>query len=150
MTIDDDFPYDDILDFHYEGVPNRQHMSDSARGAQFAPFAALTGHDEAIAETARLTSTHIDMSLDELKQLSDRLNYAMSITPSPTVSVTYFKPDEIKRGGVYVSVIGTIKKIEPNFNSLTMVITHPSPQIIEIPLEAIRSISGDVFTQSPK
>lgn len=49
--------YDDIINLLHPTSANHPPMPLSARAAQFAPFAALTGHDEAIKETARLSET---------------------------------------------------------------------------------------------
>lgn len=122
-----------------------------ARAAQFAPFAALTGHDAAIAETARLTSSRIDMSTDELTILSRKITYALSITPPPGLYVTFFRPDDKKAGGAYVTVKGSIKKVEECFNLLTLTNctsldgVEISPIEIEIPLDSISDITSEIF-----
>lgn len=85
-------------------------MSMESRAAQFAPFAALTGHDAAIAETARLTSEKPELSLEELDKLSRRLVYA--IEKDATINITFFQPDASKHGGSYKQVVGKVKKID--------------------------------------
>lgn len=52
--------YEDIINLpHYE--PKRHpRMSMEARAAQFAPFAALTGYEEAIKEAAKHHEADID------------------------------------------------------------------------------------------
>lgn len=130
-------PYDDIINLPYHGQPDA--MSLANRAAQFAPFAALTGHDAAIAETARTTSTRLEQSLDWLRELSRRLAYAMSFADAPVLKITYFQPDSRKAGGSYVTVTGSIRKVEQCFNLLTLA------DNTEIPLDAIAAIEGEIF-----
>ena len=98
--------YDDIIDLPYPlpGLPTRPRMSIQDRAAQFAPFAALSGHGAAIRETARLTDQRIE--LEEDQKIMDR------VSEHPEVSVLYFKPDGKKDGGAYVTVTGKVKKID--------------------------------------
>lgn len=112
----------------------RRAMSMENRAAQFAPFAALSGHNAAIAETARLTFKPVDMSDDELQLMSQHLNRIMSLSPKPMVTIAFFKPDELKSGGRYTTVTGRIKKIEECYNLLTL------EDLTEIPLDSILSI----------
>lgn len=72
------FPYEDIVNLPHPESKRHPRMSMANRAAQFAPFAALTGHDEAIAETARQTSAHTEVSADQLQELSRKLSYALS------------------------------------------------------------------------
>lgn len=107
--------YDDIIDLPHHVSSYRTPMSMMARAAQFAPFAALNGHGEAISETARLTSKRIQLSDDEMTHLSRRLAQAMKLsgTPQPPTCVfTYFQPDSRKKGGRYVQACGIIKKLD--------------------------------------
>ena len=87
--------YDDIIDLpHYE--PKHKRMTMENRAAQFAPFAALTGHGAAIAETARLTDSMTELSADEQIRLSRILNYAYE--KHLEINLTYFIPDARKAG----------------------------------------------------
>ena len=90
--------YDDIIDLPR---PKSKHepMPMSDRAAQFSPFAALTGYDAAIAETARLTDQRIEQQY-------------LATLDSPTVTVTYFVPDERKTGGAYVTHTGVLKRVD--------------------------------------
>ncbi len=102
--------YDDIIDLprpksRHEAMP----MSD--RAAQFSPFAALTGYGDAIDETARLTDHRIDLSEEERAELDYKQQY-LSTLDAPTVTVTYFVPDDRKAGGAYVTRTGTLKRID--------------------------------------
>ncbi len=101
--------YDDIIDLpHYE--PKHKRMTMENRAAQFAPFAALTGHSAAIAETARLTDSMTELSADEQSRLSRILNYAYE--RQTEINITYFLPDKMKEGGKYENIRGRIKKID--------------------------------------
>ena len=109
------------------------------RAAQFAPFAALTGHDEAIAETARITSARIHQTAEQLQELSGKLAYALSFAERPSLAITYFKPDSRKQGGAYVTVNGSVRKVEECMNLLIL------SDDTKIPLDAISDISGGIF-----
>ena len=88
-------------------------MSIQDRAAQFAPFAALSGHGAAIRETARLTDQRIELEEDQLVVLNEQLQKIMDrVSEHPEVSVLYFKPDGKKDGGAYVTVTGKVKKID--------------------------------------
>jgi hypothetical protein len=89
-------------------------MKREDRAAQFSPFAALTGHGAAIRETARLTDQKLDLDENEKAFLDEKLSIlADRIENHPTVTVTYFVPDERKAGGRYATVTGQLKRIEP-------------------------------------
>ena len=83
------------------------------RAAQFAPFAALTGYEESIAETARLTDHRIELSEEDIENINTKLNFIKEhIKERPEVTVTYFQPDERKEGGEYITVTGKVRWIE--------------------------------------
>ncbi|MDE5608084.1 MAG: hypothetical protein K2I64_04025 [Muribaculaceae bacterium] len=134
-----DFPYEDIVNLPHYVSACRKPMTMENRAAQFAPFAALTGHDAAIAETARITSSPLDLSSDQCRTLSRRLAYALSFDDRPVIAITYFRPDSRKSGGAYVTVTGSVKKVEEPLDLLTLT------DNTEIPLSAISDIQGDIF-----
>ena len=101
--------YDDIINLPHHVSKTRTPMSMENRAAQFAPFAALTGHDAAIAETARLTSEKPELSAEELDKLSRRLVYA--IDKDAAIRITYIQQDSVKQGGSYCQTEVKIKKI---------------------------------------
>ena len=109
------------------------------RAAQFAPFAALSGHDEAIAETARCTTPQSEMSADQLQELSRKMNYVLSLPHRPAIEITFFQPDRHKQGGSYITVTGSIKKVEEAYNLLHLT------DGTTIPLDAISDLSGTIF-----
>ncbi|MBQ3008335.1 MAG: hypothetical protein IJD80_01995 [Oscillospiraceae bacterium] len=90
------------------------HMSIHDRAAQFAPFAALTGHGEAINETARTVDSKIVLGEDAIQEISEKLNYIQNhIKDRQTVIITYFVPDSRKNyGGRYVTTQVIIKRID--------------------------------------
>ena len=88
-------------------------MSIDKRAAQFAPFAALKGHKEAIIETERLTDKKIELDESEKIILNNKLLIIKNnLYKSPNVTITYFIKDNKKSGGRYVSITDSIKKID--------------------------------------
>ena len=108
--------YDDIIDLPYPWKPQR--MSNYDRAAQFAPFAALTGHGEAIAETARSTESAVELSDDGIALLNEKLR---TLEAGERVTVIYFQPDDRKAGGAYVRYTGRVKKLDDHRGVLVMV-----------------------------
>ncbi len=105
--------YDDIINLPRHVSPTRPQMPIINRSAQFAPFAALTGHEAAVQETARLTDQRIE--LDEYLQdaLNEKLRLiADRLKEQPQVKITYFQPDAKKDGGSYITTVGNAKKID--------------------------------------
>ena len=105
--------YDDIIDLPHHVSATRPQMSMMDRAAQFSPFAALTGYDAAIKETGRLTDEKIEMDEEALNILNMKFQIlARSLDDEPEVTFTYFKPDERKAGGAYLTASGVVKKID--------------------------------------
>ena len=107
--------YADIIHLAYPLKPRR--MSNYDRAAQFAPFAALTGHEAAIAETARLTESAIDLAEDGIAMIDEKLRV---LEPGQRITVEYFRPDARKAGGAYVRHTGTFKRLEDHRGVLLM------------------------------
>ena len=106
--------YDDLIHYDYKGSHSRKHMPLSERAAQFAPFAALTGYEEKIAETSRITETRKTLSEDEIKALNDKLTILHSCSSShPVVTVRCFENDALKEGGSIKVHTGRLKKTDP-------------------------------------
>ena len=123
--------YDDII--HLQRPVSGKHppMSMADRAAQFSPFAALTGHGEAVKETARLTGTRVELDEYETEILRGKLQYLSNCVESwnaagrladerPAVAITYFVPDLLKEGGEYVTVSGPVKKIDPYLRQIVL------------------------------
>ena len=105
--------YDDIINLPRHVSDKHPHMSIHDRAAQFAPFAALTGHSEAVSETARYVDEKIDLGEDAIKEIRDALNYIQEhISLSPQVTITHFVADTRKRGGRYVTETARVKRID--------------------------------------
>ncbi|MBQ6835110.1 MAG: hypothetical protein IJO55_11960 [Lachnospiraceae bacterium] len=105
--------YDDIIHLPHPVSKSRPRMSMHDRAAQFSPFAALTGYDAAIKETARWTDAQADLDENYKSGLDEKLMYILSrIEERPTVMITYFVKDEKKDGGSYRSAEGTIRKVD--------------------------------------
>ena len=112
--------YEDIIHLPHHVSKKHPQMSTHDRAAQFAPFAALTGHEEAVKETARLTDTKIQLDEDEFALLDQKLQYLEAQTKPTTIEITYFVPDERKEGGKYVEMQGNMKRINHHERSLLM------------------------------
>ena len=102
--------YDDIKHLTRPQYDDLHPMSMHDRAAQFSPFAALVGYDDAVAETARLTDSRAVLTEDEMSELNANLNRLLdSLDERPQISVTYFVPDEKKSGGKYVEKLGVVR-----------------------------------------
>lgn len=105
--------YEDIIRLPHHRSKKHAPMPLADRAAQFSPFAALTGHDAAVKETARLTDRRIELDEYEIEVLDERLRIIKEqLVTNPEIMVTYFQPDERKCGGKYVTITGTVKKID--------------------------------------
>lgn len=102
--------YDDIKHLTRPQYDDLHPMSMHDRAAQFSPFAALVGYDDAVAETARLTDSKLELTEDEMSELNANLNRLLdNVDEQPQISVTYFVPDEKKSGGKYVEKQGVVR-----------------------------------------
>lgn len=109
-----DHRYDDILNRSRPISSRHSPMSMRDRACQFSPFAALSGHEEQIDETARLTDRRIVLSEEAKAELDRTQQWLLEhLDRQPLVSVTYFVPDSRKSGGTYVTVSGTVKGVDP-------------------------------------
>lgn len=105
--------YDDIIGLPRPFSKKHPPMPPENRAAQFSPFAALTGYDDLIDETARLVDRKLELDEGEKEAIGRRLNEIESRVPEePCVTLSYFVPDLFKAGGRYVLVSGPVKKID--------------------------------------
>lgn len=105
--------YDDIIDLPHPVSKNHPQMPRRDRAAQFSPFAALTGYEGEIEETARLTERRKPLDEEQSERLERRLRLlAEKAEERPEVEITYFLPDERKAGGAYVTVRGSFRRID--------------------------------------
>lgn len=108
--------YKDIINLPHHQSKRRPRMSMIDRAAQFSPFAALTGHNDAIIETARLTDRKIELDEGTKSVLNEKIQMISDyLSEMPTVTFTHFEPDIKKDGGAYLKTTGTVKKID-DFN----------------------------------
>ena len=146
--------YDDIIHTPWPRPTKRARMSLEDRAAQFAPFAALTGHEAAIQETARLTDRRIELDEHLEEELSIRLRILIDhIQEAPQVAVTYFQADAKKSGGRYQTIFGKVQKINEYDRVIILNRREEGEEIenlndsIEIPLDEIIRIEGRVLEQ---
>ena len=105
--------YDDIIRLPHHVSTRHPQMSIHDRAAQFSPFAALTGHEEAIEETARLTDEKIMLDETAIEKINEKLyDISQHLSEKRNVSITYFRPDTQKCGGAYLTDVGTVKKMD--------------------------------------
>ncbi len=137
-------PYEDIINLPHHVSPTRPRMPMRDRAAQFAPFAALTGYEDAVEETARLTDEQIELSetqaalLDRKQQI---LMDALAEHEQPEITVLFFQKDAKKAGGRYVTATGNLKKIDERERTLNLTDGK------HIPMEDIADISGEIFRE---
>ena len=128
--------YDDIIHLPHHVSITRPHMPMRDRAAQFMPFRALTGYEDAVRETARYTDERIELTEDEKALLDMRLQkLADEISNQPKMTLTYFRPDKKKAGGAYICVTGQLKKIDDHEGYL--ILTGGERILIEDILEII-------------
>lgn len=114
-------PYDDIINLPHPTSVKHTRMSIQNRAAIFSPFAALSGHAGAIAETARLTERRMELDEDTKAELDRRQAILLEhIREQPEITVTCFQPDELKEGGAYLTTTGRLKKIDPIERTLVL------------------------------
>lgn len=134
--------YTAILHHQRPVIPGHPQMSNRERAAQFAPFAALTGYEDAVEETARLTETQRELSEDVKARLNDRLLRLRDRLPEgPEVTACYFCPDKRKEGGAYVERTGAVKTID--LYDRTLVFRDGT----RVPLDRIRDLDGEIFEE---
>ena len=105
--------YKDIIDLPHHQSLRRPRMAMIDRAAQFSPFAALTGHNDAIIETARLTDRKIELDEGTKSIINEKIQMISDfLFEKPTVTFTHFEPDIKKEGGTYLNTTGTVKRID--------------------------------------
>ena len=133
--------YEDIINLPHHVSSKRPQMSMLDRAAQFSPFAALTGYDDAIHETGRLTDEKIELDEEALTALDMKYQLLMeALDEAPEVTITYFQPDERKAGGKYLTATGAVKKVDDFERRITM------QDGTKIPMDDVLSIDGELFS----
>lgn len=133
-------PYEDIISMPRPVSKNRPRMTNLERSAQFSPFAALTGFDLAIKETARLTKEKIELDETSKSILDEKFRILQEqLGNQPEVEIEYFQPDPNKSGGSYLIVEASVKKIDPYRRCVVL------QDESRIPIDDIYEIRGDIF-----
>lgn len=135
-----EFKYKDILNMKYPNPEIERDFPDKIlRESQFAPFAALTGYNDAIDEAARQTDRKIGLDEYEIERLNNKLKYLSEASETDEVVITYYVPDKKKDGGAYVSKSGIVIKVREYERDIV------TDDGTKIPIEDIYSISGKMF-----
>ena len=130
--------YDDIIDLPHPEPQTHPRMPLHDRAAQFSPFAALTGHSAAIAETGRLTDSRVILDEYEMTRVDDALQRLQELLPQkPVATITYFVPDRRKAGGAYQTITSTVKRLDTVNGILLLTDQHTIPivDIFDVTLE---------------
>ena len=138
--------YDDMIDLPHHVSTRHPQMSLLNRAAQFSPFAALTGHEDAVKETARLTDSFIEREEEQTELLNRRMQLLLSHMAgrghrTPEIEVVYFRPDPVKSGGAYITYSGKVKKIDGYRREILFA------DGTVIPMEHIFSMEGALFAE---
>ena len=134
--------YSKIISLPHHQSATRKRMSNYDRAAQFAHFAALTGHDEAIKETARLTDDYMEMGEDRLGELSAKIQLLIDkLSEQPEITVVYFIPDERKSGGSYAEKTGIVRIIDEYERKLVF---YDGDKIL---IDRVADFKGEIFSQ---
>lgn len=132
--------YDDIINLPHHISTKHPQMSLEARAAQFAPFAALTGYEDEVKETARITNERIELDEEAKRILDNKIQMILEQLSSRfNVSFTYFIPDERKNGGRYEVISGIVKRIDDYKQVIVL------EDKTEIPINEIVDISLDNY-----
>lgn len=133
-------PYDDLLHLPHPTSAKHPRMPLADRAAIFSPFAALSGHGDAIRETARLTERRMELDEDAKAELDRRQAVLLEhLGEQPEVTVTWFRPDERKEGGAYLTTTGRLKKIDALGRRLVLL------DGTGIPLEDVADLESECF-----
>ena len=140
MNHPDTHKYDDIIRLPHHVSKKHPQMPPMNRAAQFSPFAALSGHSDAIRETARLTEPFVELDEDRKELLDRQLQLIRKhLAQEPAITFTYFEPDRKKSGGTYATVSGKVKKIDAYERKI--IFTDGTA----LPIRQIHAIQGELF-----
>lgn len=132
--------YKDIINLPHFVSKTRPRMTVYNRAAQFSPFAALTGYEEAVRETARFTDEKAELDEYHIAMINDKLNIALEKKDkNPVLHITFFKPDSRKKGGEYLTVTGIIKQTDEVNRTLVL------KDGTIVPINLIYDINGEIF-----
>lgn len=132
--------YDDIINMPHHVSQRHRPMSRADRAAQFSPFAALTGYEATLNESARVTDSRAELDEQEKQKINERLSFLHSCEKQrPRISITYFVPDERKQGGAYITENITLRRID-SYNRTVVTADGNS-----IAFDNIAGIDGEMF-----
>lgn len=139
-TPEDPHRYDDMLDLPHHVSRRHPPMSIENRAAQFSPFAALTGYEAAVQETARTTDQRAELDETEKLAISQKIQLlSENLSAHPHIIITYFQPDGRKAGGAYLQAAGAAQKIDFYARIITMADGK------RIPIDDIFALRGAIF-----
>lgn len=140
--MNDEHKYDDIINLEHHVSKTHKQMSIEERSAQFAPFAALTGYEDEVKETERITERMIEITEDIRSILDEKIHLIQNrIVEQPEVTITYFIADSNKQGGKYQTINGKVKKIDDYKKRI--ILTNNT----DILIKDIIEISSNIFKQ---
>lgn len=137
--------YSHIIDLPHWNPVNHKRMPLVKRASQFAAFAALSGHEEAIAETARFTMQHPDPEMRDNRAINARLAWLLQQAPhAPMATFTYFLADQKKEGGTITTYAGHVKRLSDDSASLLFTdgTSLALADILNIDSEAFNQVEG--------
>ena len=120
--------YEKIINLPHHVSTKRPQMSNYDRAAQFAPYSALSGYEDAVEETARLTDQKCELDDYEKEKINTALTDLLGSDDDKTARITFYQPDKKKKGGAYITTIGQIG----DFDELNREITLTNSRIIKI------------------
>lgn len=138
MNLQPTHKYDDIIGLPHHQSTRRAGMPMTDRAAQFSPFAALTGYEDVIEETGRLTQPAVELTESSIQNIDEKLQIlGQSCHQFPAVTVVYFQPDLRKSGGSYVTATGCVKRVDPYSQLLQLTDGRQIPlaAILELTIE---------------
>jgi hypothetical protein len=133
--------YEKIIEQQHHVSKRHPQLSKDSYAAQFSPFAALTGYDGIVAETARLTDERVELGETDMEILSAKLQILSDrFKEQPEITITYFKPDERKAGGAYLQKTAQLKRIDDVERLIHF--TDGS----NLPIDDITDLQGEIFS----
>lgn len=137
-----DNQYDDIINLPRPISKKHPQMPLEKRAAIFSPFAALTGFEDAIYETSRVTERKRELTNEEKISIDQKLNIILDEkSDTSEATITYFIPDSRKSGGSYNKISGVIKRYD-EYNRM-IVFTDNST----VPLDSVYDIECDALNK---
>lgn len=117
--------YEKIIGLPHHVSKTRPTMTREERAAQFAPYSALSGYEDAVEEMARLTNSKIELDEYEKERINASLSTLLTAPPDTRISLTYFRPDRNKAGGAYVTLTGEVGFIDEVKKEITIIGKNP-------------------------